>query len=123
MYNRGKIYDKGENGLRKNSKRAVQWELSAAQGYTAAQFNVAQCFCHGNGVAVDYKNAAKYFKQAADSGNAGAQNLLGHMYFAGEGVERDFGEAARLWEKAAEQGHEDAQKALLRIRQFGLRLT
>jgi TPR repeat protein/cyclophilin family peptidyl-prolyl cis-trans isomerase/serine/threonine protein kinase len=50
------------------------------------------------------KEAAKWWRQAADQGNADAQMLLGLAYSTGVGVEENQAEAARWWRKSAEQG-------------------
>jgi TPR repeat protein len=63
-------------------------------------------------VKLDYKEAAKWYRQAADQGNAGAQNALGELYEAGQGVLRDQAEAAKWYRRAAEQGHAAGQYGL-----------
>ena len=66
-------------------KRAVElYQASAAQGYAAAQCNLAVCYQHGDGVEHDMKRAVELFQSAAAQGNAQAQhNLdalqLGHL--------------------------------------------
>lgn len=66
----------------------------------------------GEGVAQDFKEAAKWFRQAAEQGNAKAQGALGVMYFRGEGVAQDSKEAAKWYRQAAEQGNAGAQHFL-----------
>ena len=43
----------------------------------------------GLGVPLDYTEAAKWVRLAAEQGHAGAQNNLGFMYDHGQGVARD----------------------------------
>src|SRR5260221_11174092 len=52
----------------------------------------------------DYKEAAKWFRAAADSGSGDAQNSLAVLYYKGLGVELDYTEAARWLRLAARQG-------------------
>lgn len=59
--------------------------------------------------AVDYTQAAKYFRMAADAGNADAQYYLATCYVDERGVEKDLQEAIRLYIRAAQQGHKNAQ--------------
>jgi TPR repeat protein len=60
----------------------------------------------------DDKEAARWFRHAADKGNAGAQYQLGLMYAKGQGVAKDDKEAVAWYRKAADQGHEMARKNL-----------
>jgi TPR repeat protein len=57
----------------------------------------------------DYKEAAKWYRMAAEQGHAWAQYNLGGMYLRGQGVPQDYKEAAKWWRKAAEQGDAGAQ--------------
>ena len=109
----GLAYEDGAYGLKKSMKRAAQlYEISAAQGHAAAQYNLGLLFDNGTGVKLDKKKALKYYRLAADQGIAKAQCNSGIMYYSGEGVERDFGEAQRYLKLAAAQGNQRAQKAL-----------
>ncbi len=58
------------------------------------------------------REAAKWFRNAANQGDTKAWTLLGHMYGEGYGVPNDHAEAMKLWLKAAEQGEVTAQKSL-----------
>jgi hypothetical protein len=66
----------------------------------------------GQGVPQDHKEAAKWFRKAAEQGNARAQQNLGLMYYSGQGVPQDYKEAAKWFRKAAEQGNARAQYSL-----------
>jgi len=66
----------------------------------------------GQGVSQDDKEAAKWYRLAADQGNEVAQLDLGLMYYAGQGVSRDYREAAKWCRLAAEQGMAEAQLSL-----------
>ena len=60
----------------------------------------------------DYREAARWYRKAADLGDPIAQYNLGVMYRSGQGVPQNSSEAARWYQKAAEQGDPDAQKNL-----------
>jgi uncharacterized protein len=66
-------------------------------------------FYRGYGVPVDFAEAVKWFRRAADEGNAGAQFYLGLMYSKGQGVPEDYAEGARWYRLAADQGNPEAQ--------------
>ena len=58
------------------------------------------------------REAARWFRKAAEQGHAGAQDKLGGMYYIGHGFMEDHTEAARWFRKAAEQGYAEAQHML-----------
>jgi TPR repeat protein len=55
----------------------------------------------GFGVTQDYKEAAAWYKKAADQGNAKAQYNLGALYERGNGVPQDYVQALK-WYSLAE---------------------
>ncbi|MHC4308020.1 MAG: AAA family ATPase [Planctomycetota bacterium] len=60
----------------------------------------------------EYKEAAVWYRKAAEQGHAQAQSNLGIMYSQGQGVEKDYNEAVKWCRKAADQGNEQAQGML-----------
>ena len=66
----------------------------------------------GQGVPQDYKEAAMWFRKAAEQGNADSQLKLGYMYLAGQGVPQDYEEAVMWSRKSAEQGNADSMTNL-----------
>ena len=60
----------------------------------------------------NYKQAAKWYRQAAEQGIADAQYSLGGMYYNGEGVAQDYKQAIKWYSQAAEQGYVRAQNNL-----------
>ncbi|MCX7898303.1 MAG: sel1 repeat family protein [Rhodocyclaceae bacterium] len=60
------------------------------------------------GVARDWRQAAHWFRLAAEAGHAEAQYKLGGMYFAGRGVRQSTRRAAHWWREAALQQHAEA---------------
>jgi TPR repeat protein len=49
---------------------------SAEQGYWYAQYCVGASYRDGKGVTQDYKEAAKWFRKAAEKGDASAKEAL-----------------------------------------------
>lgn len=66
----------------------------------------------GRGVPQDYREAAKWYKMAAEKGNPIGQYNLGKMCMKGVGVRQDYDEALELYKKSAEQGYALAQYTL-----------
>lgn len=69
-------------------------------------------YTYGHGVPQDYKEAAKWFRKAADQGNSSAQIYLGDMYSNGKGVPQDFKEAANWYRKDAQNSGWDGLRKL-----------
>ncbi|KAI9348461.1 hypothetical protein DFJ73DRAFT_433325 [Zopfochytrium polystomum] len=87
----------------------ASWMQSRAEdGCAHAQYAFAEFL----GVEMDYTEAVRWHRKAAEQGHAWGQKDLGHRYSRGEGVEQDFAEAARWYRKAAEQGNAVAQNSL-----------
>ncbi len=77
----------------------------AQKGNAEAQNLLGLCYARGNGVEKDLKQAAEWFRKAAEQENADAQFNLGVCY----DKEEDYKQAVECYRKAAEQGHVDAQ--------------
>jgi uncharacterized protein len=71
----------------------------------------------GFGVQKDAKQAAYYYRLAAEKGNADAQYSLGLSYAKGSGVRKDNAEAAKWLKLAAKQGNPKAQAGLDELQQ------
>lgn len=82
-------------------------------GDTAAQVRLGEIYAAGNGVARDLKQAAEWYRKAAEKGNASGEMHLAALYRdGGKGFPRDMAQAAAWYRKAAEQGNVNAQGAL-----------
>ena len=68
---------------------------------------------NGRGVKQDYKQAMRWYQQAADQGHASAQCKLGDMYAKGQGVKQDSRQAVRWYREAADQGNAVAREKLV----------
>jgi len=91
----------------------------ASAGDAAAQVQVGDAYAAGKGVpreprqlAADYKQAAEWYRKAADQGNIVAQIHLADLYRDGRGVARDMAQAVVWYRKAADLGDSGAQGTL-----------
>jgi TPR repeat protein len=91
----------------------------ANQGDPEAQYRLGEMYYY-SGIRIgegslrdqDLKEAATWYRKAAEQGHADAQDRLGGMYSSGDGVLKDLKEAATWYRKAAEQGDAHAQYRL-----------
>jgi hypothetical protein len=91
----------------------------ANAGDVAAELKAADAYAAGNGaqrdarqLAADYKQAAFFYRKAADQGSTVGQIHLADLYRDGRGVPRDIAQAAIWYRKAAELGDAGAQGTL-----------
>ena len=68
----------------------------ATQGDASAQYSLGLKYATGTGVPEDHKDAAKWYRLAAEQGEADSQFNLGLMYDYGEGVPKDDKEASEV---------------------------
>jgi septal ring-binding cell division protein DamX len=78
---------------------------------TVAETNYAigMLYWLGQGVQVDYFEASKWMRKAAELGHAGAQGKLGYLYTQGITVAQNYEVAFEWFSKAATQGDIDGQ--------------
>ena len=62
----------------------------------------------GNGERIDYEQAIKYYRKAADAGHPLAQTNLAKLMRVGKGAMKNPEEAANFFEKAAKSGNTEA---------------
>ena len=60
-------------------------------------------YTEGRGVPQDFKEAAKWFREAAEQGMTRAQISLASLYYKGKGVPHDFVQA-HMWSNVAAVG-------------------
>ena len=105
QYILGIRYEYGD-GVDQDYAEAIRWiRLSAEQGYSEAQYDLAASF-YREGNSTD---AVHWWRLAAEQGHAWSQFNLGGMYGFGEGVPQDDTEAAKWYLLSADQGHAGAQ--------------
>ena len=78
-------------------------------GDTSAMTLLGELYLNGEGVPQDVKQAANWFKLAAEKGDPEAEFALGLLYARGRGVEKDIAKAIELFTKAADSGQKHAQ--------------
>lgn len=91
----------------------------ATSGDAAAQVAVGEKYAAGVDVAQDLKQAAEWYRKAAEQGNAAGEVHLAELCRDGRGVARDKTQAAEWYRKAAEQGDAAAQGTLAMLYVMG----
>ena len=122
----GLMYVKGEGVPQDFKQGEYWWFLAAEQGHAQAQYNLGAMYADGRGIPgivgeqgrrqkwgrrgreLDFKQAVRWYRSAAEQGEAKAQFNLGVMYAEGQGVPQDFREAMEWYYLAAMQGDADA---------------
>ena len=84
----------------------------AEEGDAQAQYNLADCYCFGDGTEVDLKKYLYWLTKAAEGGYPDAQTDLADCYFWGDGVKKDLDKAIYWNKKSADQGNVQAMYAL-----------
>lgn len=84
----------------------------ASSGDAAAQIQLADLYATGGATKPDYKQAAAWYRKAAEQNNTAAQVHLADLYRDGRGVPRDMAQATDWYRKAAELGDASAQGTL-----------
>ena len=105
-------YDQGQNPWVVTAAKFATEKKDAESGDAVAQYNLGRYYLTGTGVPKDEREAAKWFRMAANQGVARAQYKLGVMYFYAQGVPQDSVEGERLLRLAADQGDAEAQSSL-----------
>ncbi len=91
------------------------YRSAAERGHTPAQTRLAQLL----DTAEQNEEAARWYREAANSGDAEAAFGLGALYAAGEGVEQDLDAALSWITRAAEQGFAPAIRMLVLANEKG----
>jgi TPR repeat protein len=76
----------------------------AKSGQASAQLILGEMHLTGKGLPLDYSEALKWFRAAAEQGETEALRRLGFMYESGLGVKRDLAQADLLYDLAAKGG-------------------
>ncbi len=86
------------------------WYLEQMQDNETPELlnGLGECYFYGHGVEVNYENAVKCFKQAAEAGNNSAKYNLGVCYSNGYGLELDDEQALKYF-MSAEKKFADAK--------------
>jgi len=104
----GNLYLLGDKdqGIMVDIKKARKWlEKAAAQGCASACNSLGFIYeSGGDGVDKDQKQAAKWYRQAAENNDSKGQMNLGRMYLHGIGVKKDLIEAYKWFYLASRNG-------------------
>jgi TPR repeat protein len=141
-----KIYETGQ-GTKKDEQQAASWYQKAAEHFdTEARLVLGSAYSlasaypdsapdievflslgtmyeEGRGVERNDREAAKWYRKAAEKLSKEAQFRLGMMYKEGRGVEKDQTQAWKWLVKAAVKYHEKAEAALLQPEMRSLQST
>jgi hypothetical protein len=94
-------------------------QAKATGGDLAAQIALGEKLAAGVDVVQDLKQAAEWYRKAAEQGNTAGEVHLAEQYRDGRGVARDKVQAAEWYRKAAEQGDAGAQGTLAMLYVMG----
>ncbi|HEY3307064.1 MAG TPA: tetratricopeptide repeat protein [Desulfuromonadaceae bacterium] len=108
-------YFDGMEAYRQNDYQTALREFKATGEDVKAIYMIGVMYEKGEGLTVDYAEAANWYRKAAEKGSAAGQYRLGRLYERGQGVEQNNEEAIKLYKKAARQGNPDAKQALKRM--------
>ena len=98
------------------AKAKKYYTMAAHRGVPEAMHSLANTYYHDQ---MDFTEAVRWYRQAADLGYEGSQYKLGMSYFAGEGVEKDMALALEYVTLAAKHEYHPAVTQLLNWRLNG----
>ena len=81
----------------------------AEKGVVQAQFTMGLMYTYGEGVSINYIEAAKWYRKAANKGFVKAEYVMGIIHEKGYGVSRNPSKAVTWYRKAANKGYGKAQ--------------
>lgn len=112
-YEMGLLLKIGRKPIAQDLPQAQQLFLEAArQGNLMAQYEVAQMFAQGVGIAADCTQASSWARKAAEAGSPEAAALLGELNMADCGGSRNPQAAAHWFRIAADKGIVNAKFSL-----------
>lgn len=90
-----------------------QWHVAANNHDPFAQYALGLLYYRGETGPVDYKQAAKWFSQAAKANHGGATYYIGLLYFNGHGLNYDQFRATEYFKRALHINPHNANAAYL----------
>lgn len=106
----GDMYEEGKVTPQDLGKAFKYHMIGANAGLTTGQFSVGFAYHFGRGTAVNYTEAVKWYRLAADDGLPQAQSFLASILMVGKGeVPADHIEGFKWFKKAAMTGHDRSQ--------------
>ena len=99
---------------------ATEWNRKAvAADYPSAVKSEGGMHRYGLGRPVNFEEAARFYRRAADLGDSGGFSNLGELTINGEGVEQDIEEGFRLLQTSADMGDDWAVNLIGRVYERG----
>ena len=112
----GEMFEAGE-GVKQDPEAAAQWfEKAANMGDAKGQLHLGVHYLRLK-EGRDFKQAAAWFKRAAEQNEPEAEYFYARLLLDGKGVEQDRPEAMVWFGRASAQGHAAAQRFLYLLRQ------
>lgn len=110
-------FDKGASAYKRGDYETALavFRPLAENGDPKAQSILGMMYNYGEGVAVDYRQSARWYRLAAEQNYGVAQYNLGMSYLNGRGVSADTDKAIEWLTKAADNGHFRARSELARL--------
>ena len=110
-------YDKGASAYKRGDFETAMavFRPLAENGDAKAQSILGLMYSYGEGVPVDYREAARWYRRAAEQSSSVAQYNLGMFYLEGKGVSQNTDEAISWLIKAADGGHFRARSELAKL--------
>ena len=111
-----KIFEEAEAAYYKEKNYARALELFhrlAAVGHAQAMESIGRMYRQGDGVAMDYASAKRWFEKQAAAGDRSGYWRIGWLYtLGGPGLEQDYTSAKWWYEKAIAAGDSDGYKQI-----------
>jgi tetratricopeptide (TPR) repeat protein len=108
----GNLYHENNTSTPDNARALMWFEKGAELDDSICAFLAGVMYYDGTGCRMDYKEAFKYYLQAANKGMVDACVEVANMLVNGEGVGKDTIMAEKWLQRAVYYGHEHAPKLL-----------
>ena len=110
QYKAGKIYENGEEGVKKDDEQAVKfYHKAAVRNHSEAQLALGRMYAKGQGIKKDDGQAVRWYRRAAQRGNAEAAYYLYLRYRDGRGVKKNAKTAQTFFDQAIKGGYKAAK--------------
>ncbi len=110
-------FDKGASAYKRGDIETALavFRPLAENGDAKTQSILGLMYCYGEGVPVDHRESARWYRRAAEQGSSVAQYNLGMFYLEGQGVTQNTDEAIEWLTKSADGGHFRARSELAKL--------
>ena len=110
-------YDRGSAAYKRGDYATALdvFKPLAENGDAKAQSILGMMYSYGEGLPVDYRESARWYRRAAEQNYSVAQYNLGMAYLEGKGVQANTDDAIEWLTKAADNGHFRARSQLANL--------